>query len=286
MRERNEFILADLIALRAEQKPELDVLTFEHWSIDGGATADEVRTYSQLFTNANRLAAWLLARGMQPGDRFVITLRNHPEFVEAMIAASMTGTVFVPVDPRTRADKLAFMVNNSDSRGVICAGYNLAEVRRAEMSCARLEWLLTLEEGDDPAQSSGGRIVPDPIREVLAVNVPTVNMAPVTPASALQIIYTSGTTGDPKGIVGTTQRFGGTGFMGLVFGYRPDERPYTGLSFTHSNALTTALCPALHSGYRAVFSRKFTKSKLWEICRRYGCTTFSILGGMATAIYA
>ena len=69
MRERNEFILADLIALRAEQKPELDVLTFEHWSIDGGATADEVRTYSQLFTNANRLAAWLLARGMQPGDR-------------------------------------------------------------------------------------------------------------------------------------------------------------------------------------------------------------------------
>ncbi|HQY71041.1 MAG TPA: AMP-binding protein, partial [Pseudomonadales bacterium] len=123
MRERNELILADLIALRAEQKPELDVLTFEHYSLDDGATADEVRTYAQLFTNANRLAAWLLARGMQPGDRFVITLRNHPEFVEAMVAASMTGTVFVPVDPRTRADKLAFMVNNSGSRGIVCANY-------------------------------------------------------------------------------------------------------------------------------------------------------------------
>jgi crotonobetaine/carnitine-CoA ligase len=40
------------------------------------------------------------------------------------------------------------------------------------------------------------------------------------------------------------------------------------------------------SGYRAVFSRRFTKSRLWEICRRYGCTTFSLVGGMATAVYS
>jgi len=285
VRERNELILADLIALRAEQKPDLDVLTFEHFSLDGGATPDEVRSYADLFTNANRIAAWLIARGMQPGDRFVITLRNHPEFVEAMIAASMTGTVFVPVDPRTRADKLAFMVNNSGSRGVICAGYNIDEVRAAEATCPGIEWLLALDEGAMEAFPAG-RVPAERLAEVLALDVPTVNMAPVTLSSPLNIVYTSGTTGDPKGIVGTTQRFGGTGFMGMVFGYRPEERPYTGLSFTHSNAMTTALCPALHIGYRAVFSRKFTKTRLWDICRRYGCTTFSILGGMATAIYA
>jgi crotonobetaine/carnitine-CoA ligase len=80
-----------------------------------------VRTYAELFVNGNRIAAWLLARGMQPGDRFAIALRNHAEFVDAMVAASMTGTVFVPIDPRTRADKLAFMVNNSGSRGIVCA---------------------------------------------------------------------------------------------------------------------------------------------------------------------
>jgi hypothetical protein len=32
MRERNPFILADLIRIRAEEKPDLDVLTFEHWT--------------------------------------------------------------------------------------------------------------------------------------------------------------------------------------------------------------------------------------------------------------
>jgi crotonobetaine/carnitine-CoA ligase len=37
---------------------------------------------------------------------------------------------------------------------------------------------------------------------------------------------------------------------------------------------------------RAVFSRRFTKSRLWDVCRRHGCTVFSLLGGMATAIYS
>jgi crotonobetaine/carnitine-CoA ligase len=37
---------------------------------------------------------------------------------------------------------------------------------------------------------------------------------------------------------------------------------------------------------RSVFSRKFTKSRLWDITRKYGCTFFNLLGGMSTAIYS
>jgi len=50
MRERSDLILADLIASRAEQRPDLDVLTFERWSL-GGDLADEVRTYADLHAN-------------------------------------------------------------------------------------------------------------------------------------------------------------------------------------------------------------------------------------------
>ena len=39
-------------------------------------------------------------------------MRNHPEFVETMIAASITGCVFVPIDPRTRGEKLAYMLRD------------------------------------------------------------------------------------------------------------------------------------------------------------------------------
>jgi crotonobetaine/carnitine-CoA ligase len=103
----------------------------------------------------------------------------------------------------------------------------------------------------------------------------------------MQIMYTSGTTGDPKGIVVPHARFGAVSNHGqAVFGYRPGDRPYTGLSLTHGNAQFVTLAPSLKMGLRVVFSRKFTKSRLWEIIRTHGCTTFSLLGGMATAILA
>ena len=99
-------------------------------------------------------------------------------------------------------------------------------------------------------------------------------------------MYTSGTTGDPKGIVGANYRFCAAGMLGMLFGYRPDDRPYTGLSLTHGNAQAVTLAPALVMSLRAVFSPRFTKSRLWDVCRKHGCTTFSLVGGMATAIYS
>jgi len=286
MRDRNEFILADLIEIRAEQQPDLDVLTFEHLSLDGGRTPDEVRTYAQLNTNANRLAAHLMKCGVKKGDRFVIMLRNHPEFVEAMIAASVTGAIFVPVDPRSKGDKLAFMVGDSGSCGIVCGDYALAEVAAWRARMPSIKWVLALASGEPGMPPIGNYPDVESLNDILATPVPRVEPVPVTLDDPIQIIYTSGTTGNPKGIVGKNMRFGGTGLMGGLFGYQEDERPYTGLSFTHSNAQATALCPALFAGYRAVFSRRFTKSKLWDIARRYGCTSFSVLGGMATAIYS
>jgi crotonobetaine/carnitine-CoA ligase len=286
MTELNPMILSHLIALKAEQQPDRDILTFEHLSLDGGKTSDEVRTYADLQRNGNRIAAYLAAKGVQKGDRFVISLRNHPEFVEAMVATSITGAVFVPVDPRTKGEKLAFMINNSESQGIICADYNLAEVDAVRASCPHLQWVLALDSGENGNASLKDFKGVDDLAEVLARDVAPVPMAELTLADPFQIIYTSGTTGDPKGIVGNVGRFGGTGMMGQLFGYQADERPYTGLSFTHNNAQATALCPALFGGYRAVFSRKFTKSRLWDVARKYGCTSFSVLGGMATAIYS
>jgi len=72
----------------------------------------------------------------------------------------------------------------------------------------------------------------------------------------------------------------------MLFGFGPEDRLYTGLSLTHGNAQAVTLANALSLEIPAVISRRFTKSRLWEICRAHGCTTFSLLGGMATAIYS
>jgi crotonobetaine/carnitine-CoA ligase len=285
MRERSEMVLADLIQIRAEQQPDLAVLTFEHLSFDGCATPDEVRTFGDLQTNANRIATGLLEKGIAVGDRVAIMMRNHPEFVEGMIASSILGALFVPVDPRTRGEKLVYVLRNSGAVGVICADDCLAELGRVRDQIPELRFLLTVATGGDalPIASVDGAL---PLAEILAKPAETVDVRADGPMAPLQIMYTSGTTGDPKGIVGVNLRFCAAGMLADIFGYQPDERPYTGLSFTHGNAQSVTLAPALTRGMRGVISRRFTKSKLWDVCRRYGVTSYSLVGGMATAIYS
>jgi crotonobetaine/carnitine-CoA ligase len=283
MRTLNEFVLADLIASRAESRPDLDVVTFE----GGGVRDDEIRTYADLWANANRIAAGLIARGLNYGDRFALLMRNHPEFIETMIAASLTGTVFVPIDPRTKGAKLSYTLNNSGCRGIICADYSLEQVAAIREQVPSLEWIWVLESGDEPGVMPTSDIaIAEPMGAILDVPEVSVDMRLRDMNDPLQIIYTSGTTGDPKGVVFGNVRYGMAAMLDDMLGIGADERPYTGLSLTHGNAQLMTLASALRLGQRVVFSRKFTKSRLWDITRKYGCTFFNLLGGMSTAIYS
>jgi crotonobetaine/carnitine-CoA ligase len=283
MREPNMMILADLIAAHAKTDPDLDVVTFE----GGGVREDEIRTYVQLLENANRIAAGLIARGMEKGDRFAILLRNHPEFVEAIIAASITGTVFVPIDPRTRGEKLAYTLANSNSKGVICGDYALAQVDEVRDRTPEVGFVLVLESGEEPgAMATADARDAESLGELLATEAPRVEVRTESPDDPFEIIYTSGTTGDPKGVVMAARRFVEASAMAMLLGWDDDERPYTGLSLTHGNAQLLTLAPSLVLKKRVVISRKFTKSRLWDITRKYGCTLFNLLGGMTTAIYS
>ena len=274
----NEMVLADMIAARAQARPDHDVVTFE-----SETGADEIRTYADLWTNANKLAAGLLARGMEYGDRFAILIRNHPEFIELMIAASLTGLVFVPIDPRTKCAKLAYTLNNSGCRGIVCADYSLAQVEEIRASVPSLEWIWLLDSDENPDAPFTSAT---DLREVLSGPETNVDLRLRHPEDALQILYTSGTTGDPKGVVFANARYGMASMLAMMLGIGPEERPYTGLSLTHGNAQLMTLASALRLGQRAVFSRRFTKSRLWDITRKYGCTFFNLLGGMSTAIYS
>jgi crotonobetaine/carnitine-CoA ligase len=281
-RERSELILADIAAIRAERNADFPVLTFEC-----AGKEDEVRTYGELNERGNRLAADLIARGLEHGDRFGLMMRNHPEYVEAMIAASITGTVFVPIDPRTKGDKLAYTLRNSGSSAMVMADYNLAQLEEIRGSLPDISFVLALESGEDGAPSIGDFRAVDSLDEVLSKPAATVDVRLKTPLDPLQIIYTSGTTGDPKGVVMQNARYGGMAFLGrMLFGFTAEDRLYTGLSLTHGNAQAVTLANAICMELPAVISRRFTKSRLWDICRKHGCTTFSLLGGMATAIYS
>lgn len=279
--QRDELILADLVALRAEAQPDLDVLTFVGVG-DDGVLNEEIRSYAQLWDGGNHIASALAEQGVIDGMRFAIMMRNHPTFVEAMVGSSIAGAVFVPIDPRAQGEKLAFMLNFAECRGLIVGDYALDAVLTIRARVPLLDWIWVLETGvrpELPAEVCA-------LSAVLAADRPRIALRVTSPEQPQQLLFTSGTTGDAKAIVAPYRRLGEAARLGALFGLVPGDRPYTGLSLTHANAQMVTLASALFFGYRAVLSERFTKSRLLDISRRYGCTVFTLLGGMATAIYS
>ena len=279
----NPLILANIIAAHCQQHPDLDVLTFVQTTTDGGID-EEIHCYQQLWDNGQYIATALDQAGMQQGDTFALLMQNHPEFVDAMVGASITNTVFVPIDPRIRGEKLSYMLSFSECRGVIVADYALENLVQIADQIPRLEWVWILDSGSAKITQSlpGQRLLTD----IFSGPVPDLAIRTDDPEAPMQMLYTSGTTGDPKAIVAPHIRFGRSAALGPLFGLKTGDRPYTGLSLTHANAQMITLGMSLLMGLRTVISRKFTKSRLWDITRRYGCTSFNLLGGMTNAIYS
>ncbi len=270
-------ILANRIADWADKQPALDVLTFVDIA-PSGAFIEERRNYRQLWYNGQRLAAWLRSQGMKKGDSFALVMANHPEFVDLMVASSILGTVFVPIDPRTQGDKLKYMLDFAECKGAVVAGYAMENVEAAWAGRSDV-WLLSLGADDSDYPHCEAVLDTEPPSPALSV-------VSDDPSAPMQLLYTSGTTGDPKAIVSTHERFASAPIIAAVLGLTEQDRPYTGLSLTHANAQMITLGTVLGLGLRGVISRKFTKSRLWDITRHYGCTWFNLLGGMTTAIYA
>lgn len=279
----NPLILAHMIKDKLAILPDLDVLTFVAIAKDG-SFIDEIRTYQNLWDNGQRIAAGLQAEGMAKGDSFGLLMLNHAEFVDTMVGSSIAGTVFVPIDPRTKGDKLTYMLEYADCKGVIVADYALANLEAVLSDLPHLKWAWVLDTGINAALPSG--LATHHLSDISSGDVPNLDIVPENENEPMQMLYTSGTTGNPKAILAPHTRFGTIANLGPVIDLTEDDRPYTGLSLTHANAQLITLGNIINMGLRGVVSLKFTKSRLWDITRHYGCTMFNLLGGMTTAIYA
>ncbi|MBP6679176.1 MAG: AMP-binding protein, partial [Paracoccus sp.] len=83
-------------------------------------------SYGELAAEAGRVADWLRARGIRPGDRVIVHLSKGIDEVAAMFGAWKMGAVVVNVNIRWTAAQLAYVARDCRARAVIAPRKALA----------------------------------------------------------------------------------------------------------------------------------------------------------------
>lgn len=158
-------------------------------------SADQRLTYAQLEAQANRFANALRARGIQRGDRVGLYLPNSVELVCAIFGVLKAGAVFVVVNATTKADKLTYILNNCQARGLVTWAAQRPNTPTLLQQSPTLDWIcLVGDAGEDQEPVIGY----DSMLSRAAAQRPQVAVIDLDLAC---LIYTSGSTGEPKGVM-------------------------------------------------------------------------------------
>ena len=146
-------------------------------------------TYTQLFTQANRLANVLVREmGLKPGNRVLLRGPNNPMMAAAWFAVMKAGGICVATMPLLRAKELTEIIKKAEITHALCDKRLEADLVGAMAACPSLT---QVKYWYDDAPDSLDNLS---MRQPLTFG----NVATAADDVAL-IAFTSGTTGVPKG---------------------------------------------------------------------------------------
>jgi len=161
-------------------------------------------TYETLLDSAQRFARALQDNGVRRGDRVAVYLDNSWHAVVAIYGTMLGGAVLAVINPQTKAEKLAYVLNDSEATALI------TERSLASVFCDALTYVPNVQTVicvgglPDDAPSGTSRQVLD-FDGTLASTQPNPASRGVIAIDLAALIYTSGSTGNPKGVMLTHQ---------------------------------------------------------------------------------
>ena len=182
---------------RVEATPDREAYRFPR------GEAWESVTWRETGARVSRLAAGLMALGIENEQRVGIASGTRFEWVLADLAIMCAGAATTTVYPSTNADDVAYILGDSECRVVFAEDdEQIAKLRAHKAELPHLEkvvtfdgtadgdWVVSLEQLAELGQSHLAEH-PDAIRE---------HAEAIAPEQLATLIYTSGTTGRPKGV--------------------------------------------------------------------------------------
>jgi len=160
-------------------------------------------TYAELLDSSLRLAQTLIQRGVEKGDRVAIYMDNTWPCVISIYATLLAGGVFLVVNPQTKADKLEFVLDDSDAKMLLTDAHLSNVFSEAVKANTKLAGIIS---SGDLSQSEFQLSVPvESFIDVVERSDPLLAPVNVIPNDLAALIYTSGSTGFPKGVMQTHQ---------------------------------------------------------------------------------
>ncbi|MBE1489196.1 non-ribosomal peptide synthetase [Plantactinospora soyae] len=137
-------------------------------------------TYAELDARANRLARYLGGLGLGPESVVAVVMGRGADVVTALLGVLKAGAAYLPIDPQSPVDRIAFML--ADSGAALLLG---TEEVLDDLPAGRVRMVAV----DEPA-----------VRAAIAGQPDSSPGTTVEPAGLAYVIYTSGSTGTPKGV--------------------------------------------------------------------------------------
>jgi amino acid adenylation domain-containing protein len=242
--------------------------------VPGGAL-----TFGQVSARSAALATWLQRSGVVRGDRVAIMADNCAELVVALWAVLRAGGVFVVVNPTTKADKLAYVLDDCSVRAIVAQGRLARTVLPAlddAPSVSTVVWV-----GGVPPQPGGREGDVEHVGYDEALATPGEPTDPgLIDADLAGLVYTSGSTGHPKGVMLTHRNLVHNSWsISTYLGLRDDDVITCLLPLSFDYGLFQIFMAA-RVGCTVVLERSFAYPR--DVLERLAETRTTVLPGVPT----
>ena len=198
----------------------------------------EPTTYEETLAKAKRIAAGLMALGVQKGEKISYLSEGRDMWVIGELGVLYAGAVNVPLSIKLgETNDLVFRVKHSDSKYVITSKFQLAKIRKVLPECPMVEKVIIFDRIDDMKENEmyigdiiemGDKFLAE--HEDMFIQ----RYQSIGPDDYANISYTSGTTADPKGILLTHRNYTANVEQAhSVIGVGPEDRMLIILPLDH-----------------------------------------------------